>query len=58
MPVWIVSAAVRDCFTRQQLKGWAFRPVLEADTELHAGYLRTWNDLMAQVADSNPRHFF
>jgi hypothetical protein len=58
IPVWIVSARVRECFVRHKLRGWAFRPVLEAGTDLHTTYTRLWADLFARVAASHPRHFF
>ncbi len=58
MPVWVVSGRVRDVFRRHKLRGWAFRPVLEIGTPLHASYLATWRDLMGRVAASNPKHFF
>jgi hypothetical protein len=58
MPLWIVSARVRECFKRHKLRGWAFRPVLEAGSELHETYTRMWEDLFARVARSNPRHIF
>ena len=58
MPLWVVSPRVRDAFTRHKLKGWAFRPVLEKGTPLQAAYLAKWQDLMARVSASNPRHHF
>jgi hypothetical protein len=58
MPVWIVSARVRECFARHKLRGWAFRPVLEVGTALHLTYKQLWEDLFARVAASNPRHHF
>lgn len=58
MPVWIVTSRVRECFERNMLRGWAFRPVLEKGTDLHAAYVDMWRDLLARIAASNPRHFF
>jgi hypothetical protein len=58
MPIWIVTARVRECFERHKLRGWAFRPVLEAGSELHTTYTRMWEDLLARVAASHPGHFF
>jgi hypothetical protein len=57
MPVWVISARVRDCFVRNKLKGWAFRPVLEKGTALHAAYVAKWQDLIDRVS-VNPRHHF
>jgi hypothetical protein len=58
MPVWIVSRRVRECFVKNQLRGWAFRPVLEAGTDLHEAYIRSWHDLVSRVAASHPGHIF
>ena len=58
MPVWIVTARVRECFERHKLRGWAFRPVLEVGSDLHATYTTMWADLFARVAASHPQHFF
>lgn len=58
MPVWIVKGRVRDVFTRNKLRGWAFRPVLEEGTELRKTYLAKWRELMDRIQESNPRHFF
>jgi hypothetical protein len=58
LPVWVVSRRVRECFERRKLRGWAFRPVLEAGSELHAAYTRMWDDLFARVRASHPQHFF
>lgn len=58
MPVWIVTARARECFERHKLRGWAFRPVLEAGTTLYLTYKQLWEDLFARVARSNPGHFF
>jgi hypothetical protein len=58
MPVWVISARVREVFTRNKLRGWAFRPVLEQGTPLHDAYLAKWQNLMARISASNARHFF
>ncbi len=55
IPVWVVSARVRDAFERHKLKGWAFRPVLEKDSPLHRTYTDAWSTLLAKVA-VNPRN--
>ena len=57
-PAWIVSSRVRECYQRRKLRGWAFRPVLEPGSELHAGHMRMWEDLFARVAASHPGHHF
>jgi hypothetical protein len=57
MPIWVISARVRECVQDAKLKGWAFRPVLEAGTPLHAAYLEVWSGLLARVA-VNPRNRF
>lgn len=58
MPVWIVSRRVRECFVKHKLRGWAFRPVLEAGSALHEAYIRLWHDLVDRVAASSARHIF
>ena len=58
MPVWIVSARVREVVERHKVRGWAFRPVLEAGTPLQVAYKQLWEDLFARVAASNARHHF
>lgn len=57
-PAWIVSSRVRECYQRRKLRGWAFRPVLEPGSELHAGHMRMWEDLFARIAASHPDHHF
>lgn len=57
MPLWVVSVRVREVFQRNKFRGWAFRPVLEKGSEMHAEYLRLWDDLFARVA-VNPQNFF
>jgi hypothetical protein len=56
-PLWVVSPAVRECYTSHKLKGWAFRPVLEKGSELHEEYIQTWDALFQRVY-SNPLNFF
>lgn len=56
-PLWIVSARVRECMESHKLRGWVFRPVLEAGSPLHAEYLSVWDSLFASIA-SNPAHHF
>ena len=57
MPLWVVSARVRDCFLQNKLKGWAFRPVLEWGSKVHEEYASLWESLFEQVS-VNPRNFF
>ena len=57
MPIWLVSARVREFFMQRKLKGWAFKPVLEKDGEMHQEYQRRWDALFEQVS-VNPRNFF
>jgi len=57
LPLWVVSARVRELFLRSRFRGWGFRPVLAKGSEMHAEYLRLWERLFAQVA-INPRNFF
>jgi hypothetical protein len=46
---WIVSARVRARFKERKLKGWAFRPVLEAGSALHREYLEKWERLRGRM---------
>jgi len=57
MPLWVVSAAVRDCFLRNKFKGWASRPVLAKGSEMHRQYEDLWDDLFNK-AFTNPLNFF
>lgn len=57
MPLWVVSARVRECFMRNKFKGWAFRPVLAKGSEMHREYERLWDELFEQVS-VNPHNFF
>jgi hypothetical protein len=41
MPIWVISARVRECVQDAKLKGWA---------PLHAAYLEVWSGLLARVA--------
>jgi hypothetical protein len=54
---WVVSRKVVELFQEHKVKGWAFRPVLEAGTALHADHLARWEVLRRKLA-SNPRHHF
>jgi len=57
MPLWVVSAAVRDCFMRNKFKGWAFRPVLSKGSDMHRQYEVLWDDLFEKTS-LNPLNFF
>lgn len=57
MPLWVVSAAVRDCFMRNKLKGWAFLPVFSEGSNMHRQYERIWEDLFNKTS-VNPLNFF
>ena len=57
LPLWVVSARVRELFLRNKFKGWAFRPVLAKGSELHAEYQRQWDELFARVAVNPDNHF-
>jgi len=57
MPIWVVSARVKESFARHKLRGWAFRPVLEKGSDLHGEYAAQWERLFEQVS-INPRNFF
>ena len=48
-PLWIVSRRVREVVTRRKIKGWAFRPVLEKGTAVHAEYLRMWTEAIDRI---------
>jgi hypothetical protein len=57
LPLWVVSARVREVFQANRLKGWAFRPVLETGTPLHNTYLEAWTALFERIA-INPHNRF
>lgn len=57
MPLWVVSQRVRQCFLAHKFRGWAFRPVLIAGSDLHQRYVAAWDELFEKV-ESNPRNFF
>jgi hypothetical protein len=54
---WVVSRKVVELFQEHKVKGWAFRPVLERGTPLHADSVAKWEALRKKLA-SNPRHHF
>lgn len=54
-PSWVVSCGVVNTFRERKLRGWAFRPVLVADSKLHSFYLSQWihlNELVSQCSGS------
>jgi hypothetical protein len=55
IPEWVVSARVKDCYERNKLKGWWFRPVLEKGSELHWEYLQKWESLFTRIM-VNPKN--
>jgi hypothetical protein len=57
MPLWVVSARVREFFIHNKFKGWAFRPVLAKGSEMHREYEQLWDDLFEQVATNPKNHF-
>jgi len=57
MPLWVVSARVRDCFIRNKFKGWAFRPALSKGSDMHRQYEALWEDLLKKTS-VNPLNFF
>lgn len=57
MPFWVVTARIKECFERNKLRGWGFRPVLEKGTGLHLTYLAKWESLFKRIA-INPRNRF
>lgn len=48
-PSWTVSPAARD-WAAVNLKGWAFRPLLEEGSAAHAAHARLWTALLAALA--------
>ena len=55
LPLWIVSQRVREVVTRRKFKGWAYRPVLEKGSPLHAEYLAMWTAAVDRIRE-NPRN--
>jgi hypothetical protein len=49
-PQWVVRQAVRQWFVANALRGWAFWPVLEEGTALHADHLRRWEETLERLA--------
>lgn len=57
MPFWVVSARVRECFVRNKLRGWAFRPVIEKGSEFQNAYLAKWQSLFDRISINPLNHF-
>jgi hypothetical protein len=57
LPFWVVSKSVVQCFRQNKLKGWAFRPVLDAQGDLYAEYIKKWTLLRHKIS-LNPRNRF
>lgn len=57
MPLWVVSARVRECFMRHKLKGWAFLPVMEKGSKMYQDYLNKWESLIQRIS-INPNNRF
>lgn len=49
-PSWVVSNRVVKSFREHKLRGWVFRPVLEADSKLYSEYLSQWTHLVGIVS--------
>lgn len=49
-PEWIVSAKVRDVYTKNMLRGWRFQPVLEPGSAVYDDYVALWSSLFACLA--------
>ena len=57
VPIWVISRAVRECFERNKLRGWAFRPVLEAGSPLQQEYTNIWENLFRLIGPVSNIHF-
>ena len=57
VPIWVISRAVRECFERNKLRGWAFRPVLEAGSPLQQEYTNIWENLFRLIGPFPNIHF-
>ena len=56
-PLWVVRAKVKEIFTEQKLRGWAFGPVLNTNTDLYADYVRQWERLCRLVGQCTKSKF-
>lgn len=49
VPMWTVSQRARHWYEAQGLRGWSFRPLLEAGTRLHDEHEALWAGAIARV---------
>jgi len=56
-PAWVVSSRVVNTFRERKLRGWAFRPVLVADSQLYSAYLSQWTRLHELVSQCSRSKF-
>ncbi len=56
-PLWVVRAKVKELFTKEKLRGWAFGPVLTTNTDLYSDYLRQWERLCRLVGQCTKSKF-
>ena len=56
-PSWVVSNRVAKSFRERKLRGWAFRPVLVADSKLYSSYLDQWTRLVGFVSQCSRSAF-
>lgn len=51
-PVWVVSQRTREWFEAQQIRGWKFQPVLDADSRLHREHTQRWGDVLGKLEEA------
>lgn len=56
-PLWVVSSRVEHGFTQFRLRGWAFRPVFLAGSELYDESLGAWHELRRLVSKTAKSSF-
>jgi hypothetical protein len=56
-PSWVVSSRVANTFRERKLRGWAFRPVLVAESQLYSSYLSQWTRLCELVSQCSMSKF-
>ncbi len=56
-PSWVVSSRVVEVFAQNKLRGWAFRPVLTAESDLYRQYRTQWQ-VLCQLLKKYPRSIF
>lgn len=57
LPLWVVSSRVEHYFMQFRLRGWAFRPVFLAGSELYGEYLGAWHELRRLVSKTAKSSF-